>query len=72
MQTIFEQPNGIDKRKLIEHHIKYKEIHGVDETVWMTVSDHRKLHNRLRREGKCKIPIDELRGIAKKAALQCN
>lgn len=53
--------------KLVEHHIKYKEIHGVDETVWMTQSDHLKLHYRLRREGNCNIPPDELRKISGKA-----
>jgi len=52
---------------LIEHHIKYKEIHGIDETVWMERSEHSKLHRRLRREGKCKIPVDELNTIAIKA-----
>ena len=35
--------------KLIEHHTKYKEIHGVDETVWITRSEHSKLHIRLRK-----------------------
>lgn len=53
--------------KLIEHHIKYREIHGVDETVWMTKSEHTLLHNRLRREGKCNIPADELHKIADRA-----
>ena len=50
--------------KLIEHHVKYKEIHGYDETVWMTHSEHRELHIRLRNEGKCNVPVDELRKIA--------
>lgn len=52
------------KNKLIEHHVKYKEIHGHDETVWMTQSEHKKLHIRLRNEGKCNVPVDELRIIA--------
>ncbi len=52
---------------LVEHHKKYKEIHGIDETVWMTQSDHLKLHRRLRREGKCQIPVKELGKIAHKA-----
>lgn len=51
-------------RKLIQHHVKYLEIHGVDETVWLTVSEHVKLHKRLRREGKCNVPSDELKKIA--------
>lgn len=24
---------------LVEHHIKYKEIHGIDETIWMEQSE---------------------------------
>ena len=52
---------------LVEHHTKYKEIHGVDETVWLTDSEHKKLHKKLRREGGCKIPVDELRRISKSA-----
>ena len=50
--------------KLIEHHTRYKEIHGVDEFSWMTPSEHRNLHNRLRKEGKCNIPPDELKKIS--------
>src|SRR3990172_1537770 len=49
---------------LVEHHIKYKEIHGVDETVWMEKGEHMKLHKRLRKEGKCKIPVLVLRDIS--------
>jgi len=56
--------------KLIEHHVKYKEIHGVDETVWMTRSEHKKLHNKLRKSGKCNISGKELAGIAHAAALR--
>lgn len=50
--------------ELIEHHTKYKEIHGVDESLWMTHSEHRNLHNRLRREGKCNIDPEELKRIS--------
>lgn len=50
--------------KCVHHHVKYKEIHGVDEIVLMTTSEHRLLHNRLRREGICKIPPDELEIIS--------
>jgi len=52
---------------LVEHHTKYKETHGVDETVWMSQSEHLKLHRRLRREGKCKTPVDELNKISQNA-----
>lgn len=52
---------------LIQHHKKYEEIHGMDEIVWMTNSEHRSLHMRLRKEGKCTIPVDKLRTIASAA-----
>lgn len=52
---------------LIEHHTKYKEIHGVDESVFLTVSEHKTLHNKLRKEGKCNIPVDVLQKISRKA-----
>ena len=51
----------------VNHHIKYKEIHGVDEVVLMDKSEHRRLHARLRREGKCNISSDILRIISSKA-----
>lgn len=54
--------------ELIEHHTKYKEIHGIDESLWMTPSEHRNLHNRLRAEGKCNIPSEELTKISVAAA----
>jgi hypothetical protein len=53
---------------LVEHHIKYKEIHGVDETIWMEKAEHAQLHRKLRREGKCKIPPNELNRIARAAS----
>lgn len=52
-------------QKPIEHHSKYKEMHGFDETTWMTKSEHKKLHARLRKSGKCNVPVDELRRISK-------
>lgn len=52
---------------LVEHHTKYKEIHGYDETVWMEKGEHKRLHNRLRREGKCNIPVDILQRISNAA-----
>lgn len=45
---------------LVEHHVKYKELHGVDETVWLTFGEHEKLHRRLRKQGKCNVPAKEL------------
>ena len=53
--------------KLVEHHTKYIEIHGIDESLWMTPSEHRNLHNRLREEGKCNVPPEELEKISKAA-----
>ncbi len=69
MQTrLFKyDPDEIKKLGLIEHHIKYRELHGDDDTVWLTRSEHHKLHNRLRRKGKCKISPKELEIVSKKA-----
>ena len=53
--------------RTVEHHIKYKEIHGYDETVIMPRGEHIKLHNRLRRKGKCDISVKELKRISNKA-----
>lgn len=55
------------KEKIIEHHVKYKEIHGKDETIWMTDQEHKKLHYRLRRDKKCNVPPDKLKNISKSA-----
>lgn len=49
---------------LVEHHTHYKEIHGYDKTVWLTKSEHVKLHKKLRKEGKCSVPVNELAKIA--------
>jgi len=49
---------------LVLHHAKYKEIHGVDETVWMERGEHNKLHKKLRKDGKCKIATKDLRKIS--------
>jgi len=53
--------------QLIRHHVKYKEIHGVDEVVIMDKSIHTALHARLRREGKCNIPSNILCKISSTA-----
>lgn len=50
-------------KNLIEHHIKYKEIHGEDVTTFMTRSWHKKLHNHLRKEDTYTIPQKELQKI---------
>lgn len=31
----------------VDHHVKYKEIHGVDEVIIMTHREHARLHNRV-------------------------
>lgn len=49
---------------MIQHHTHYQEIDGYDEIVWMTKSEHLKLHYKLRREGKCNIPPKELAKIS--------
>ena len=55
---------------IVEHHTHYKEIHGFDRTVWMTASEHRKLHNRLRREGRCRMPANKLDKISRAARVR--
>lgn len=55
------------KNSIIEHHEKYKEIHGEDKTIFITISDHKLLHKRLRKEGKCNIPPEELHKISMNA-----
>ena len=52
---------------MVEHHTHYKEIDGYDKTVWMTQSEHMKLHRRLRQEGKCNTPPNVLRKISDQA-----
>jgi len=52
---------------LVEHHIKYKEIHGEDKTVWMEIGDHRRLHYLLRQEGKCNLPAELLNKMTSSA-----
>lgn len=44
MDLIFKEGSFV--RNLIEHHTKYIETHGVDETVWITISDHHKIDHR--------------------------
>ena len=52
---------------LVQHHTKYKEIHGEDEIVMMTPSEHVRLHKRLRSKGQCTVPVDELTKISRAA-----
>lgn len=52
---------------MIEHHICYRETEGWDETVWMTQSEHKLLHIRLRKENKCGISPDRMREMSTKA-----
>lgn len=65
--TLYEFP-----KKLIQHHIKYKEIHGEDVIVWLTYSEHRALHNKLRNEKKCNILPEKLNKISQKAHQRTN
>lgn len=53
--------------KLVEHHTKYKEIHGEDKTIFMSFGDHISLHRKLRSQKKCKVPIEELNKISTNA-----
>jgi len=54
--------------RIVHHHTKYKEIHGVDEVIIITESEHKIIHNRLRKEGECNIPVDELKLISTMAS----
>lgn len=49
---------------LVQHHTKYQELHGEDEVVMMEKGEHRRLHNRLRRENKCLVPPADLAKIS--------
>ena len=55
---------------LVQHHVKYKEIHGEDVVVMMEMSEHVKLHQKLRCEGKCNIPPKELGVISHNAHMR--
>lgn len=61
------QEKDIKVDKIIEHHTKYKEIHGENMSVLMPRSEHIRLHIKLRRDGKCNIPPAELRKISNRA-----
>lgn len=52
----------------ITHHVKYEEIHGVDETVQIPLDVHQKLHRQLREEGNCNISPTELKKISTAAS----
>lgn len=49
---------------LVAHHVRYKELHGVDEVVMIEKGEHKRLHHRLRQEGKCNVSVDTLRRIS--------
>ena len=55
---------------MVQHHEKYEEIHGEDKIVMMDADEHRKLHTRLRKEGKCTIPVEELQVISQAAYMR--
>lgn len=42
--------------KLEQHHVRYKELHGEDEIVMLTISEHKRLHAELRANGAKPIP----------------
>ena len=54
--------NGI---YMVHHHVCYEEIHGYDLVILIPSSEHKLLHNRLRKEGKCNIPANELAKISR-------
>ena len=64
----------LDKITMVHHHVCYEEIHGYEFVILMPKGEHRKLHNRLRKENKCNIPVNELEKISinSKYAKECN
>ena len=64
---ISQNTRGKSKSNPVFHHTKYKEIHGVDEGYFMTASEHKKIHMRLRKEGKCNTPAEYLNKISSRA-----
>lgn len=50
--------------QMVHHHVKYKEIHGVDEIVLISNSEHQRIHKRLRKQKKCNVPVDKLKTIS--------
>lgn len=67
---LVEKEDTIDEKldgKLVEHHAKYEEIHGEDKTIFISMSKHVRLHQKLRKEGKCNIPPKELARISANA-----
>lgn len=57
---------------MVQHHIKYEEIHGVDEVIMMEQEEHVRLHQRLRREKKCLVPAAKLNAISQAAHTRTN
>lgn len=53
--------------KLIQHHEKYRETHGEDKIKLMTRCEHIALHRRLRKDGKCKVPVTMLARVSQSA-----
>lgn len=53
---------------LVEHHTHYEEIDGYDRTIWITASEHKLLHNQLRKEGKEKVQGRKKRKICAAAS----
>lgn len=66
VKSKFDIINGTEQ--MVEHHTHYREIHGYDKTVWMTRSEHAKLHQRLRKNGECNVPADKLSVVAMAAS----
>ena len=66
-EKLRQQRTGGKMPELLFHHTKYKELQGVDEGVFLSNSEHKKLHKRLRREGKCNIPGPVLAKISQAA-----
>ena len=49
---------------IIHHHVKYLELHDIEEIILLCKSCHQKLHNKLRRDNKCGIFPDDLNTLS--------
>ena len=65
MESIYKEGSFV--RKLVEHHIKYIETHGYDETIWITTSEHSKVNHR---DLFPMLSQEELASISRKAYLR--
>ena len=57
---------------IVNHHLKYKEIHGFDKTILLCRSCHKILHNKIRKEGLCGVSPEEINKYSCRASKEFN